>query len=131
MISKKKVIGNLKEKKLKNFRVEKKKKKKKGHQLFWRIKVTKLSNFRLIFLPDFFLVPPHGKGLPPQLPPHCGRASYATVSIPYALLVLFSLSSSVYVCMYLSFIHLSTPLQRLTTMSFHLFLSSARLFTLP
>src|SRR5437867_11501699 len=28
--------------------------KKKGHQLFRRVKVTKLPNFRLIFLPDFF-----------------------------------------------------------------------------
>src|SRR5437867_10522564 len=38
--------------------------KKKGHQLFRRVKVTKLPNFRLIFLPDFFVVLPHGKVCP-------------------------------------------------------------------
>src|SRR3989442_220759 len=36
-----------------------------------------------------------------------------------------------YIYIYITFIHLSTPLRRLTTMSFHLFLSSAALFTPP
>src|SRR5206468_13008877 len=36
-----------------------------------------------------------------------------------------------YIYIYIYIIHLSTPLRRLTTMSFHLFLSSAALFTLP
>src|SRR3989441_9357593 len=42
-----------------------------------------------------------------------------------------SITSSFSIYIYISFIHLSTPLRRLTTMSFHLFLSSAALFTLP
>src|SRR3989442_14030930 len=33
---------------------------KKRSSAIWRVKVTKLTNFRLIFLPDFFVVPPHG-----------------------------------------------------------------------